>query len=72
MSSIPTMLTINRAAERSGLAPHHLRQLCVQGKIVYVRAGSKYLINFEKLVDHLNTGESLAPACVVGIRNLAK
>lgn len=56
---MPTMLTINETAARSGLARHYLRQLCVQGRICYVKAGSKYLINFERLVEFLNTGESV-------------
>ena len=68
----PIMLTINQTAERSGLAAHYIRQLCVQGKIVHCRAGSKYLVNFEKFVEFLNTGESLAPACVACIRDLSK
>lgn len=72
MGSIPTMLTINQTAERSGLAMHYIRQLCLQGKITYCRAGSKYLINFEKFVDYLNAGESSASAYVGSIRNLAK
>jgi excisionase family DNA binding protein len=72
MSMIPTMLTINQTAERSGLAMHYIRQLCLQGKITYCRAGSKYLINFEKFVEYLNAGENPALACVGGIRNRAK
>mgnify|MGYP007017343073 CR=1 FL=1 len=72
MDKIPTMLTINQTAERSGLATHYVRQLCLQGKVTYCRAGNKYLVNFEKFVDFLNTGESLAPACIAGIRDLSK
>ena len=54
----PTMLTIKEAAEKSGLANHYLRQLCLQHKIVYVNCGKKYLLNYEKLIEYLNTGDS--------------
>ena len=56
--STPTMLTINQTADRIGLAKHFIRQLCLENKICHVKAGSKYLVNFEKLIDFLNTGES--------------
>ena len=58
--TIPTMETIKTASEQPGLSYDYLRKLCLQGKIVYVRAGSKYLINMEKLVDFLNRGEAAA------------
>ena len=57
MGAFPTMLTINQTAERSGLAKHYIRQLCVQNRICHVRAGQKYLINFEKLAEFLDSGE---------------
>ena len=46
---IPTMLTINEVAEKTGLAKFHIRKLALQGKIKSIRAGKKILINFEKL-----------------------
>ena len=58
--TIPTMETIKAASEQTGLSYDYIRKLCLQGKIVYVRAGSKYLINMEKLVDFLNRGEPAA------------
>lgn len=53
---IPEMLTIKEAAGRTGLSYDFIRKLCLQGKIVFVRTGSKYLINMGKLVDFLNSG----------------
>lgn len=53
---IPEMLTIKEAAGRTGLSYDFIRKLCLQGKIVFVRTGSKYLINMGKLVDYLNSG----------------
>lgn len=55
--SIPTMLTISEAAELTGLSKHYLRQLVLQGKIVYISAGRKYLINMNSLAAFLNKGE---------------
>ena len=53
----PTMLTIRQTAERTGLSYEHLRKLCLQKKIVFVKAGNKYLINQEKFADYLNGEE---------------
>ncbi|MDO4484258.1 MAG: helix-turn-helix domain-containing protein [Clostridia bacterium] len=53
---IPTMLTLREAAQRTGLSYDHLRKLCLTGKIVHIRAGSKFLINLERLIDFLNGG----------------
>ncbi len=55
---IPTMLTINQAAERTNLPKWYIRQLVWDKKICYVRSGKKYLVNLEKLCDFLNTPET--------------
>lgn len=52
--SIPEMLTIRKAAERTGLSYDCIRKLCLQKKITFVMVGTKYLVNFDKLVDFLN------------------
>lgn len=54
---IPTMVGIKEASERTGLSYDFLRKLCLQGKIVHVRAGCRFLINLEKLVLFLNGEE---------------
>lgn len=60
---MPTMVTINRAAELTGVTYSALRRWIKSGAFTYyVMAGSKYLINLERLVEFLN-----APA--VGGRN---
>ena len=52
---VPEMLTIEQTRARiPGLSYDYLRKLCLQHKIVHVRAGSKYLINFGRLVEYLN------------------
>ena len=56
---IPTMITIKEASSRTGLSYDYIRKLCLRGKIIYIKAGSKFLINLDKLVEFLNTGEKL-------------
>ena len=56
-AKIPRMVTIKEAAAETGLSYDYLRKLCIQNRIVYVSAGSKRLINFDKLLEFLNRGE---------------
>lgn len=51
---IPRMLGLKEAAEVTGLSYYYLRQLCLSNKAVHVRAGNKYLVNLDKLVEYLN------------------
>lgn len=59
MTEIPQMLTIKETSNKTGLSYDYIRKLCLQGKIVYVKAGTKYLINFGRFVEYLNTGEAM-------------
>lgn len=52
----PEMVTIKTAAERTGLSYDAIRKMCLERKIIYIKAGSKFLINFGKFVDYLNGG----------------
>ncbi len=54
----PQMHTINETAQILGLAKYYIRQLVLQNKISYVRSGKKYLINLDKAIDYLNTGDN--------------
>jgi len=54
MFEIPQMVTIAEAARITGLAKHFIRQLCLTNKIVFVKAGNRYLINLDRLIDFLN------------------
>lgn len=51
---MPRMATLQQAANETGLTYNCLRQWCLSGVICYVRAGSKILINMEKLAAYLN------------------
>ena len=67
---MPTMVTIKAAAEKTGLSYSCLRRWILEGKFPYfVRAGSKYLINLEKLAEFLNSpaGGNKQPATVAGV-----
>lgn len=57
---MPTMVTMNKAAELTGVPYSAIRRWIKSGKFTYyVMAGSKHLVNLEKLVEFLN-----APATV--------
>ena len=52
---IPEMIPLKMASERTGLSYDFLRKSCLAGKIVHIRAGNKFLVNFGRLVEWLNT-----------------
>ena len=58
--TVPKMIGIAEASKQTGLSYDFIRKLCLQDKIVYVRAGVKYLINLDKLLEFLNQGEKNA------------
>ena len=53
-TEIPEMVTIREASKRTGLSYYYLRNQCMTGSIVHIRAGAKYLINFGRLIEKLN------------------
>ena len=54
--NVPTMLTLKAAAEQTGLTYSCLRRWILTGQFPYfVKAGSKYLINMERLAEFLNS-----------------
>lgn len=55
--NVPTMKSICECSQIVGLAKYHVRQLVLQDKIKYVKAGRKYLVNLESLIEYLNNGE---------------
>ena len=54
---VPKMLTIDGAAKEFDLPKHFIRQVVLDKRVVYVKAGRKYLINAEKFAEWLNSGE---------------
>ncbi len=54
---VPLMLPIKEVSARTGLSYHFIRQLCIESKIIYLKTGNKYLINFDRFIDFLNGDE---------------
>lgn len=55
----PTMLTLRKASELAGISYDALRRMCLRHEIQHIRVGekrTKFLVNYEKLVDYLNGG----------------
>ena len=57
----PRMRTIRETARLTGFPEHALRILVQQNKVVFVRCGSKVLVNYDRFLDFLNTGEEVRP-----------
>ncbi|MGM9538890.1 MAG: hypothetical protein ACI3VN_11230 [Candidatus Onthomonas sp.] len=51
------MVTIQEASERTGLAYHCIRRLCMTGQITYIRSGKKYYVNLPYLLSFLEQGQ---------------
>lgn len=70
----PRMATVKKAAELYGLSPAYIRRLCRQGKIRYVVAGHRWLVNLDSLAQYFEEGDPV-PAeqdeAVGGIRRVA-
>ena len=56
--NLPQMETINKTAKITNLPKYFVRQLVLQRKIKYVKAGKKYLVNVDNLIEYLNTGDT--------------
>ena len=48
------MKTIKEISRLSGLSYYYIRNLCLNNQIVYVRAGNKFLINYDRFAEFLN------------------
>lgn len=53
---MPKMMTLREAATETGLTYSCLRHWILSGQFVYfVKAGSKYLVNMDRLVEFLDS-----------------
>lgn len=60
---MPTMVTMNKAAELTGVPYSAIRRWIKKGDFTYyVMVGTKYLINLEMLIEFLNTPATVAAA----------
>lgn len=66
---MPTMVTMNKAAELTSVPYSAIRRWIKSGEFTYyVMVGTRYLINLERLVEFLNTPASVPAA--PGIRRV--
>lgn len=56
VTNIPRMRTIKEVVAETGLTYCHVRNLCLENKVVHIKTGNKYLINLDKFIEYLNTG----------------
>lgn len=56
--TVPRMATLQEASELTGLSYGSLRRKALDGEIVAIRVGRKFLINVDRLIDYLN-GETI-------------
>lgn len=54
-NNLPNMMTIREIAKTGILSEHALRIMLRQGKLPCVMVGTKALVNFDKLVEQLNS-----------------
>ena len=52
--SLPTFLTIRKAAATGLLSEHHLRQMVARGECPGIRTGNRFLVNLDALVQLLD------------------
>lgn len=54
--SLPEMLSIVEACERTNLSYEYLRYLCYSGKVNHIRCGKKYMIDSSSLAEFIKRG----------------
>lgn len=53
-SLIPHMVTISEAEQATGVSAYTVRRLVKQNKIIYIKSGTKYLVNLDRFIEYLN------------------
>ena len=56
--TVPVFKTINEMAEFTGLAKYQIRKIVKSGKVKYIKAGVKFLINLESFLEYLDNGDN--------------
>lgn len=57
-NALPHYITIQLAADQTGLSYYYIRQLVLDGKVQHIKSGIKYLINESALCDYLQKMEN--------------
>lgn len=55
---VPQFKTIAESADFTGLAKYRIRKIVKEEKIKYIKAGKKFLINVDSLIEYLKTGDN--------------
>lgn len=50
----PRMVTIKELSELTGLSQYCIRSLCKQGKIKYLKSGTKTFINYQRFLEYMD------------------
>lgn len=58
-TAVPRMRTINETAKETGFPTYAIRQLVKARKIVFVQCGNKVLVNLDRFIEYLNSGEGV-------------
>lgn len=53
----PIMKSVKGAAEIYGLSPAYIRRLCRTGKVRFVNAGHRWLVNMDSLARYFEAGD---------------
>ena len=53
----PIMKSVKDAAEIYGLSPAYIRRLCRTGKVRFVNAGHRWLVNMDSLARYFEAGD---------------
>ena len=61
----PKFLTIRQTASTGILSEHHLRMMVKKGTLPGIYAGTRFLVNYELLVQQLNSASEKAVQGVV-------
>lgn len=57
-SVMPKMVPLTKESKETGLSYGFLKGLISEGKIIYVMAGKKILVNHDSVLDYLERGDS--------------
>ena len=59
--TLPRMRSIRAVAKETGLSYDAIRKMCLRNEIVYIRCGTKFLINLDWFIDYLNNSGRAVP-----------
>ncbi len=59
--TVPQMATIKETAKLFGLPEHLVRQKVLNGEVVAISTGRRYLVNVDRFAEYLNSNKLSAP-----------